>query len=97
MATPRKPRRIHGRIFFEDWSVCDPDLLCGEDGAMSRAHRACFPFGEPATPEVTIDRAALIALAAAAEAYVHLTTHPAGTESVVQQLRAIRRALKEPR
>lgn len=30
------------------------------------------------------------------EAYHHLLTHPAGTESVVKQLRAVRRALAAP-
>ena len=34
-------------------------------------------------------------LAEAAEAYHHIMTHPMGTEEVIKQIRAIRRALHE--
>jgi hypothetical protein len=44
-------------------------------------------------PEL-LTRADQIALAEMAESYHHLLTHPAGTGSVVRQLRELRRELK---
>jgi len=43
----------------------------------------------------TLTQSQAFHLCAAVEAYCHLATHPAGTESVVAQLRMLRRALKE--
>lgn len=90
-------KRAHGRLFFDGWSIEDPETLNpSEDSVLYRAHHACFALCGPTPDTVTLSRADLLALKGAAEAYHHLATHP-GTESVVQQLRAIRRALREPR
>lgn len=92
-------KRLHGRIFFGGWSICDPLHGSDEDGnPASRLHHALFPIDRPVCsppPEtVTIRRSDAIWLEAAAGAYLHLTTHPAGSESVIQQLRAVRRVVE---
>lgn len=88
-------KRTNGRIYFDDWSISDPDALCRDedDAILGRAQVACHPFHGPSPERVTLSRDDVIALMDAAKAYHHLTTHPAGTEAMIQQLRAIRRVV----
>ena len=76
--------REGGRLIFGDgaqrWSISDPE--CDELHDALHALR----YGQPT-------RAQVFEVLAAAEAYVHLTTHPLG-EHCVKQLRIIRRALR---
>jgi hypothetical protein len=87
------PQIAGGRIRIGGWSMPDPRKLVGEGGPLARAHRAIHPRG-PGNADVAIDSETVRVLQEAAEAYLHLTTHPAGTESVVAQLRAVRAALR---
>lgn len=86
------PKITAGRIYVDDWSMPDPNTLTGSAGPIDHARRLLFP--EQNLPAVVLSHGHLRALLWAAEAYLHLTTHPAGTERAVGQLRDIRRALK---
>lgn len=87
----------HQRLFFADWSILDPRVLDvdeEDDSVTGRVHHLLFPIGSKSPESVTISRADARALKDAADAYHHLTRHPAGAESTVRQLRDIRRALR---
>lgn len=61
-------------------------------------HEATYPFTGPKSPErVTIDRDTALWLLSVARAYQHLTTHPAGTGACIEDLRAVRRAVRARR
>lgn len=79
-----EPRRSGVNICFEDWSMPDPEY----EPLADALHTARYALGS-----LTQEQAYLIL--GCAEAYLHLVTHPAGTESVVKQLREVRRALRE--
>ena len=81
-------------LYFTDWSVFDPRALNVEDGPISRVHHALHPLAGGTPETVTLSRDDAYALEVAADCYLHLTTHPAGTEAAIEQLRAIRRALR---
>lgn len=82
-----------GFLYFSDWSVCDPRAL---GDARRNLYEALYPLASPPPETVTLSRSDALRLGAAVDAYVHLTTHPAGSGPVVEQLRAIRRAIREP-
>lgn len=87
----------HRRLFFDQYSIADPRALSDSDGrhgAVWRVHNALFPIGGGNAESIVLSRADAEILESVAVAYDHLTTHPAGTESMVKQLREIRRALK---
>lgn len=74
------------RIRIEDWSMPDPDDP-ELDGAM---HRARYELSR-------LTQADAFRILACAEAYLHFAAHPATTESIVLQLRKLRRVLRERR
>jgi len=73
----------HGLFWFGDWSMPDP-----HEHKLAKAMwkaRYCLD-------KLTQDEAYKILCAA--ESYCHLAGHPASTESIIKQLRAIRRAVR---
>ena len=89
--------RLHGRIFADGYSVSDPSDELGE--AISRLHHALFPFardhGDPHPETVTISRADAHLLEAAADTWLHFGAHPASTDSILAQLREVRRFVRK--
>ena len=67
-------------LIFEDWTISDPEC----PGLREALHTA--RYGNPTRQQANL-------ILAAATSYVHLATHPAGTESMIKQLKAIRKAL----
>jgi len=86
-----KPKIVKGRIYIDDWSAPDPRKLID---STNLAHGAIYGDCVTVGAEITLDYETVRVLKEAAEAYLHLTTHPSGTGRVVEQLRDIRRALK---
>jgi hypothetical protein len=77
-------RKAGGRYRFGEWSLPDP-----HDHALHDAlHDARYDLAH-------LSQGQAYRILAAAEAYVHLAGHPAGTEAMVRQLRAIRQAVWE--
>lgn len=80
----KTPWRGHEILRMPGYTIADPE----SERLGEAMHRARYNLSQ-----ITQGDAYLIL--GAAEAYIHLTTHPAGTERMVSKLRAIRRALKE--
>ena len=82
-----KPKRLTmGSYRFSDWSAPDPD-----DGLLDSAlHTARY-----ALTSLTQDEA--YAILAAAEAYIHFVGHPAANKLIVDQLLAVRAAVRAQR
>jgi hypothetical protein len=76
------PEFKSGRIYFGDYCLADP-LDPGLTQAMYQAR-----YG-------TISKADVFRLLCVADSYVHLATHSAGTERMVQKLRRLRHAIRE--
>lgn len=76
-------RRTHGRLFFEGWSISDPE----HEELHEALHTARY-----ALQQLTQQQAYTVL--AAAEAYIHLTTHPAGVSKMVDKLRSICRVIR---
>ena len=76
-------RLVGGRYRFRDWSMPDP-----HSGELVEAMYAARYRIDALTQGEAYE------ILAAAGAYIHLAAHPAGTESVVVQLRELRRAIK---
>lgn len=75
--------RVNEILRMDGYTIADP-----ESEALGEAmHRARYSLDQ-----LTQGDAYLIL--GAAEAYIHLTTHPAGTERMVTKLRNIRRAVR---
>lgn len=71
----------------------DPDAVAEAFDRLPRPAAADRPFDAPMTDA---ERQALLdwwTIRAVVGAYDHLATHPAGTESTVQTLRSLRRAV----
>lgn len=86
-----KPKFTAGRIFIDDWSAPNPRKLID---STNLAHGALYGDCGTVGADITLDYETVRALKEAAEAYLHLTTHPAGTGRALGQLRDIRAALK---
>jgi hypothetical protein len=84
MRTGPLPRRLHGRLFFEDWMMIDPEY----EPLGEAMHAARYDL-----EHLTQEQAYLIL--DAAEAYVHLAAHPAGNKLIIDQLRRVRKAVRE--
>lgn len=82
-----RPRLFkHGRYYFTDWSMADP-----EDASLEAAmHKARYDLANLTQEEA-------YRILAAAEAYVHLASHPADNRSILDQLRAVRSAVRAMR
>ena len=74
---------LGNEIVFDGWHVRDPQCSALRDG-MEQAR-----FGRP------IGRLEAEALYCAAEAYVHLTTHPAPTRMLTEKLQRIRATVQK--
>lgn len=89
--TKRGPRLEHGRFYFgttkaDRYTMPDP-----RDASLVVAKwTARYLPGKLTRLQVAL-------LLASADAYWHLAAHPAGTESVIKQLRELRRAVKVAR
>ena len=78
------PRRAHGRYFFEDWSVADPE----DKKLLEAMHTARYNL-----EALTKDQS--FRVLAAAEAFLHFASHPATNKSILNQLRLLRRAVRD--
>jgi len=77
--------RQHGWLrFSEGYSMPDPT----DERFRDAAHTARYSLSR-------LTQTQAYHLCEVFEAYHHLMTHPCGTESVIKQLRAVRRALRE--
>lgn len=76
--------REHGRLRFEDWSMTDPL----SDELHAAMYCACHYFDQ-------LTKSEMREILRAANSYIHLASHPVGTEAVIKQLRAVRRAVKD--
>lgn len=82
--------RAHNRLFGKDWSVSDPTSEALSDAMHAMRY----------TPTQVTDSQRWLVLSAA-EAWVHFGAYGTGpyhraTESVVRQLRQVRRAVETP-
>ena len=78
------PRRAHGRYFFEDWSVADPE----DEKLLEAMHTARYNL-----EALTQDQS--FRVLSAAEAFLHFASHPATNKSILNQLRLLRRAVRD--
>lgn len=68
---------------FKDWTVIDPN----SDRLHEAMHTARYA-------KDALSQSDLYDILAAAEAYIHFAAHPATTESIVTQLRQLRRVVR---
>jgi hypothetical protein len=78
-----EPRRIHGRLKFEDWSVIDPDW----EPLAEALHTARYDL-----PRLTQSQA--YDICEAAQCWLHFAAHPATNKLIFEQLRRVRRAVR---
>jgi hypothetical protein len=77
-------RRVGNHLRFDDWGCVDPESDALGDAIDVLLHEpAKLTFGQQHM------------LHGAVAMFCHFATHPAGTESMVAQLRELRRGLKE--
>jgi hypothetical protein len=76
----------HGRYFFSDYSMPDPHYAEFHEAMYALYH------DQPAATPIQARR-----VLAAAEAYIHFVGDTGSTESIIKQLREVRRAIRAER
>lgn len=79
-------RKLGGCFLFKDWGAPDPDSKKLHE-AMHTARYSLASLTQTQSYHIL----------EAAEAYCHFAGHPADTKSVLDQLRLLRRAVKDDR
>jgi len=78
-----KPLRSSGLIWFENWSMSDPDDHTLNEALWTANHN------RQALTKIDMNR-----ICRAASDFVHLAGHPTTNKSVITQLRKLRKAVK---
>ena len=81
---PKRPWRGKQVIRFDGFTMADPE----SEELGEAMHTARYNLKG-------LTQAEAFLILGATECYLHLTTHPAGTEAMVRKLRLIRRTLRE--